>query len=95
MEKFVIIILRTLLMYGFILLIFRLMGKREIGELSVLDLVVFVMLGEMAVVAIEQHTDPIMNTLVPMAMLMLIQLGMAFMSLKSRRFRRLVDGTPS
>ena len=95
MEKFVIIILRTLLMYGFILLIFRLMGKREIGELSVLDLVVFVMLGEMAVVAIEQHTDPIMNTLVPMAMLLLIQLGMAFASLKSRRFRRLVDGTPS
>ena len=95
MEKFVIIILRTLLMYGVILLIFRLMGKREIGELSVLDLVVFVMLGEMAVVAIEQHTDPIMNTLVPMAMLLLIQLGMAFASLKSRRFRRLVDGTPS
>ncbi len=54
--EWVSIIGRTMLLYIIILIIFRLMGKREIGELSVLDLVVFIMLGEMAVVAIE-NTD--------------------------------------
>lgn len=77
------------------LVIFRVMGKREIGELSVLDLVVFIMMGEMAVIAIEQHKDPLWDTIVPMLVLMLIQLGMAFSSLKSRKFRSLVDGEPS
>ena len=71
------------------------MGKREIGELSVLDLVVFIMMGEMAVVAIEQHTDPIVNTVLPMVILLLIQIGMAYLSMKSTKFRYLVDGKPS
>lgn len=54
--EWISVIGRTMLLYIIILIIFRLMGKREIGELSVLDLVVFIMLGEMAVVAIE-NTD--------------------------------------
>lgn len=95
MEKFLIIILRTVLLYAVILVIFRLMGKREIGELSILDLVVFIMIGEMAVIAIEDHTDPLMNTLVPMVTLLLIQLAISFSSLKSRTFRELVDGKPT
>ncbi|MCR2820515.1 DUF421 domain-containing protein [Lederbergia panacisoli] len=95
MENFLIIILRTILLYAVILVIFRVMGKREIGELSVLDLVVFIMLGEMAVIAIEQHKDPILHTIIPMAVLMLIQMLMAFLSLKSRKFRKILDGKPS
>lgn len=90
-----IIILRTIILYGVILVIFRLMGKREIGELSVLDLVVFIMIGEMAVIAIEQHKDPILHTIVPMVVMLLIQIAMAYGSLKSQKFRNLVDGKPS
>lgn len=90
-----VIIMRTIILYGLILVIFRLMGKREIGELSVLDLVVFIMMGEMAVIAIEQHDDPIMHTIVPMIVLLLIQIGMAYGSLKSQKFRNLIDGKPS
>lgn len=94
MGEYIIIIFRTILLYGVILLIFRLMGKREIGELSILDLVVFIMIGEMAVVAIEQHNDPLLHSLVPMAILLLVQICMAYASLKSRKFRRLIDGKP-
>ena len=50
------------------------MGKREIGELSILDLVVFIMIGEMAVVAIENPKDPLFHTIIPMLLLMLIQI---------------------
>ncbi|AJH79548.1 DUF421 domain-containing protein [Heyndrickxia coagulans] len=95
MENLLIIFFRTLLMYFAILIIFRLMGKREIGELSVLDLVVFIMIGEMAVVAIENHSEPVVNTLLPMVVLLGIQIALALFSLHSNRFRKLIDGKPS
>ncbi|MDQ0197164.1 DUF421 domain-containing protein [Neobacillus ginsengisoli] len=86
---------RTLFLYLLMLVIFRLMGKREIGELSILDLVVFIMIGEMAVIAIENTKDPLLHTMVPMVLLMFIQITLAIVSLKSKKFRNLVDGQPS
>ncbi|GMB07500.1 uncharacterized membrane protein YcaP (DUF421 family) [Thermolongibacillus altinsuensis] len=95
MEQYVIMIARTLFLYFLILLIFRIMGKREIGELSILDLVVFIMIGEMAVIAIEKTEDPLLHTVVPMLVLMIIQILFALLSLKSETFRELVDGKPT
>jgi uncharacterized membrane protein YcaP (DUF421 family) len=95
MEEYILIIFRTLFLYGLILLIFRLMGKREIGELSILDLVVYIMIGEMAVVAIENTEDPLINTILPMGLLLIVQTTLAFLSLKSKKFRDIVDGRPT
>jgi len=83
------------MLYVIILVIFRLMGKREIGELSVLDLVIFIMIGEMAVVAIEKPNNPLINAILPMVILMVIQIIMAIISLKSKKFRDLVEGKPT
>jgi uncharacterized membrane protein YcaP (DUF421 family) len=71
------------------------MGKREIGELSILDLVVFIMIAELAVVAIEEPERNMFQNIVPMVLLMLIQIVLAIFSLKSKRFRDLVDGQPT
>lgn len=95
MSDYIQIIMRTLILYALILVIFRMMGKREIGNLSILDLVVFIMIAEMAVVAIENTNDPILHTIVPMVLLMFIQIGLAFLSLKNKKFRDMVDGHPS
>lgn len=95
MEPYITIVSRTILFYVLILLIFRMMGKREIGELSILDLVVFIMIGELAVVAIERPNVRLLHAIVPMVILMFIQIIMALISLKSKRFRDLVDGKPS
>ena len=95
MDNYVTIVLRTLLFYSLILFIFRMMGKREIGELSILDLVVFIMIGEMAVVAIEKPNTPLFQTIIPMLLLMLVQILLAIISLKSKKFRNLIDGQPS
>lgn len=89
------IILRTLLFYVLMLAIFRLMGAREIGELSILDLVVFIMIGEMAVISIENVKDPLIHTMIPMILLMIVQITLAVISLKSKRFRKMVDGRPT
>jgi uncharacterized membrane protein YcaP (DUF421 family) len=71
------------------------MGKREIGELSILDLVVFIMIGEMAVISIENTKAPLLHTIIPMVLLMATQITFALVSLKSKKFRTLVDGKPS
>jgi len=92
--EYVLIVFRTLLFYCLIIFIFRMMGKREIGELSILDLVVFIMIGEMAVVAIENKHTPLFHTMIPMLVLMVVQILMAAISLKSKRFRDLIDGKP-
>lgn len=89
------IFIRTIILYVLILVIFRVMGKREIGELNVLDLVVFIMIGEMAAVAIENHHEPIIDALFPMIILLVIQLLLAFASLRSSHVRKIIDGKPS
>jgi len=94
-EEYLIIVIRTLFLYAVILLIFRLMGKREIGELSVLDLVVYIMIAELAVVAIETPDSNIIKNVLPMLLLMVVQIVLAIFSLKSKRFRDLVDGKPT
>ncbi|ARI79159.1 hypothetical protein HM131_08910 [Halobacillus mangrovi] len=71
------------------------MGKREIGELSVMDLVVFIMLAEIAVFLIEKPESPLWQAIVPMTILLIIQLGSAWISLKNQRFRNWFDGKPT
>jgi len=88
-------IIRTVAMYFLILLIIRLMGKREIGKQSVFDLVIFVMMADLSVMAIEDTKRPFTNALVPMLTLLLVQVSLAWIALKSRRVRLLFDGKPT
>ena len=71
------------------------MGKREIGELSILDLVVYIMIAEMASLSIENTKDSLINTLLPIFLLVIIQISLALLSLKSKKFRDIVDGKPT
>ncbi|KUP06935.1 membrane protein [Bacillus coahuilensis m2-6] len=95
MEEYAFIIFRTIFLYFVITIIFRLMGKREIGELSILDLVVFIMIAELAVVAIEDTSTPLFDALLPMIILMVVQILLAFVSLKIKKCRELLDGKPT
>lgn len=95
MEIYFKIIFRTLILYILIFIILRLMGKREIGELSILDVVVFIMIAEMAALAIEKNDTPILQTIIPIVLLTAIQIFSAFLSLKSQRFRHFMDGRPT
>ena len=57
MEEYYHIIFRTCFLYVFIIIVFRLMGKREVGELSVIDLVVFVLIAEVAAFALDDYKN--------------------------------------
>ncbi|QTH44051.1 DUF421 domain-containing protein [Cohnella sp. LGH] len=89
------ILLRTIFMYFFIFLILRMMGKREIGKLSVFDLVISIMIAEIAVIVIESTEKTLITALAPIILLVLIQIGFAFLTLKNRTMRLLFDGKPS
>ncbi len=95
MEEVWIASCRTIIMYVLILVIFRLMGKREIGELSLLDLVVYVMLAEIAVFVIEDPETPLRAGIVPMMTLTIVQIILAYVTFKSRKLRLLLTGKPS
>ena len=89
------ILFRSFLVYFLIVVIFRIMGKREIGELGIVDLVVFVMMADIAVIAIENYDGSLWKFILPMGALVFIQIASSWLSLKSRSFRRLVDSEPS
>lgn len=93
-DEIFLILARTIILYALIILIFRAMGKREIGELSILDLVVYIMIAEMAVLGIEKPRQNLFETIVPMLFLMTIQIIFAYISLKSKKFRDIVEGKP-
>ncbi|SEP92795.1 DUF421 domain-containing protein [Piscibacillus halophilus] len=89
------LVFRTFGVYVAIFIVFRLMGKREIGELSVMDLVVFILLAEFAVFSVEKTDQSFLLLLTPMAVLLVAQLFSAYISLKSPKVRAFLDGRPS
>ncbi|ALS27023.1 membrane protein [Paenibacillus sp. 32O-W] len=93
--EYLLLLFRTLVIYFVVFLTVRLMGKREIGKLSVFDLIISFMIAEIAVIVIEDVKRPIWDGVLPMALLVAIQIATAFLALKSRTVRRLLDGKPS
>ncbi|QCT02006.1 hypothetical protein E6C60_1290 [Paenibacillus algicola] len=91
----VVLILRTMLMYGVTFLMMRIMGKREIGKLSIFDLVISIMIAEIAVVVIEDVSKPLHEGLIPIVVLVLVQVLLAFWGLNNRKVRQIFDGKPS
>jgi uncharacterized membrane protein YcaP (DUF421 family) len=89
------LILRTILTYFTVFIMLRLMGKREIGKLSIFDLVISIMIAEIAVLVVEDTNKPLLEGLVPMVTLVGIQILIAYITLKSLWFRRIIDGQPS
>lgn len=91
--EMVTILGRTMLTYFFLLVLLRLMGKRELGKLSVFDVVISIMLAEMAVLAIEETNKPALHFFIPMILIALLELAMAWLSLKSKRLRDTMVGS--
>ena len=89
------LIFRTIFTYGVIVIVFRLMGKREIGELSLLDIVVFIMLAEIAMFTIEDTDKMLIEALIPMGLLLIVQRLIAWFSLKNKHFRDWFEGKSS
>jgi uncharacterized membrane protein YcaP (DUF421 family) len=89
------IVLRTLFFYTIVLFMMRLMGKREIGNLSPFDLVVSIMIAELAALPIEDLEKPLLEGVLPLLTLLVAEIALSYCSLKFEKVRSIVNGTPS
>lgn len=95
MMELLTVMFRTIFFYFFVILMFRLMGKREIGQLGVIDLIVSILIAELIAISIENIEDSIFLSIIPIVMLVVLEILIAYISIKSRRVRVFFDGKPS
>ena len=88
-------VFRTVFFYFFITVGYRIMGKREVGQLGVIDLIVSILIAELVAISIENIDKSIFLTIIPISVLVFIEVLFAFISIKSRRFRNIFSGKPS
>ena len=86
---------KCLVFYVVIVISFRIMGKREVGELSVMDFIVSIFMAQLASISIENLEDNIFIALAPIILLVLIQIISAKLSLNSSKVREVLDGKTS
>lgn len=89
-----IIILRTVLVFFIMLAVVRLMGKREIGQLSAFDFVVAIMMAELAIIPLENQDVPFWHGIIPLVVLVILEIGISYLALHSHAVRGFLDGRP-
>lgn len=89
-----VIVIRALIFYIMLTLMMKLMGKRQIGEMQLSELVTTVLLSELAVLPVTDTDIPLLHGVMPLLMLSSIEVIVSFISRKSRRFRILLNGNP-
>ncbi|MEG2311106.1 MAG: DUF421 domain-containing protein [Bacilli bacterium] len=89
------LIYKTIFLYFFIIVVYRVMGKKEVGKLSVVDLIVSVLIAELVALSIESPDNSIFLSIIPIITLVCIQLGLGYITLKNNSIREVVDGKPT
>lgn len=90
-----IILGKTLFFYVFIIICFRIMGKKELGELSVSDLTISILIAELVAISIENTKDNILLTILPILLVVFLEILFSILEIKFDRFKKIVDGEVS
>ena len=90
---YISLICRTVFMYFFVIFVYRLMGKKEVGQLSIVDLIVSILIAELIALSIQTEKS-ILVSIVPILVLVFVQIFISFITLKSDKIRNIIDGKP-
>lgn len=90
-----VMVIRTLILYIIIIVSLRIMGKRQIGEMQPSELVVTIMISDLASVPMQTIDLPLISGILPVLTLIVAEIFMSYIGLKSRFFRKLLSGEPS
>lgn len=90
--KYFIVLWRSFFFYTLIGVLYRLMGKREVAELSIMDLVVSIFIAQIASICIENYDKSILLSIVPIAVLVTLQIVSSYLELKNQKAREIIDG---
>ena len=89
-----VVFVRTLILYTIVIIVMRFMGKRQIGQLQPFELAIAIMISELAAVPMQDTGIPLINGIIPILTLLVSQLIISFISLKSIKFRGIICGRP-
>ena len=87
-------LLRTVILYSVLILVIRLLGKRQIGQMEPSEFVVTMLVANLATIPMEEPGLPLTEALIPIGTVVLLEIGLAFASVKSIRLRKLLCGKP-
>ena len=71
------------------------MGKREVGQLGITDLIVTILVAELVAISIENFEDSLLYTIIPIIVLVILEMFIAYISTKSKKIAAFFDGKPS
>jgi len=86
--------MRTVVLYFTVITALRIMGKRQVGELQPAELVVTIMISNIATLSIEDTNIPLLGSILPIFVLVSCEVFESVVSLKSRVMRKLLSGNP-
>lgn len=89
-----IVFFRTLILFLLVLIIMRIMGKRQIGQLQPFEFVVTLMIADLVAVPMQDKDIALINGIIPVLTLLFAQLAISYISLRSTKLRNLVCGKP-
>ena len=85
---------RSIILYVIVLIVMRLMGKREIGQLQPFELAISIMIADLATIPMTDTGIPIGNGIVPILGLLVMHLLISLINLKSTKLREIICGKP-
>ncbi len=87
--------IRAIILYIVVLIVMRLMGKREIGQLQPFELAISIMIADLASVPMTELGIPITNGIIPILALLIMYTIISFLNMKNINIRRIISGQPS
>lgn len=90
-----IIFIRSILLYIIVLIVMRLMGKREIGQLQPFELAISIMIADLASTPMADTGIPLTNGIIPILALLVMHLVISILNMKSIKARQILCGKPS
>lgn len=85
---------RTVILYIVIIVSMRILGKRQIGELQPAELVITILLSEILAIPMQDTRLPLMNTIIPVLLLVGFEIIISILNIKSVKFRSAMQGNP-
>lgn len=89
-----VLLIRTMILYLAVTVCIRLLGKRQVGEMQSAELVIALLVSDLAVIPLQNPSAPLLSGVLPMGVLMVCELLISAGMMKNRRFRRLLCGRP-
>lgn len=87
--------IRTLILYALVIFALRVMGKRQVGELQPSELVVAIMISDLATIPMSDTAIPLASGVIPILTLIAAEIALSLCSLKSLTLRRILTGSPA